>query len=69
MEYIKENENYDDKKAVNKLLIKYMKVLPNEVIENAIDMYNRKKSYEKIVDYLELELEQRQGKIDDELER
>lgn len=55
VEYSEEDDDFQRKQAINKLLRSYQKSLSSEVILSAIKMYEQGKSYDEIERYLKYE--------------
>ena len=61
-----EDDDFQRKQAINKLLRSYQKSLSSEVILSAIEMYEQGKSYDEIERYLQDEQRKKEilGKVD-----
>ena len=67
---IKMSKTENEKRAeATKLLIEYMNLLPSEIIEDAIYMYERGRNFEKIKEYLDYELDKREQEESNETEK
>ena len=61
-----EDDDFQRKQAINKLLRSYQKILSTKVILSAIEMYEQGKSYDEIERYLQNEQRKKEilGKVD-----